>query len=349
MNKFIDPPKSICLLRLSAIGDVTHMLPIIHTLQKVWPSCELTWVIGKVEYQLMKNLPDINFIVFDKNAGISAYLQLRQQLKTKKFDVLLMVQAALRASLASLVISAKVKIGFDKSRARDGQTWFSNLRIKGENRVHVLDSFFQFLQAMGIEQREMRWDLPIDSEAQDFAIQTISDKETVIINPSSSSPRRNWSAENYGKTIDYLIEVRQKQVIITGGSSEIEKQFSATINRLCNFKPVDLTGKTNLMQLAALIKKSELVIAPDTGPTHIATATGTPIIGIYAASNPERTGPYNDFKLLVNYYPEALDYFYHTTIEQQRWGLRVRHDKVMLIIPVISVIEKIDLALSSVD
>ena len=142
MIKFSQAPKSLCLFRLSAIGDVTHILPIIHTLHKVWPETQITWVIGKLEYQLVKSLPHVEFIEFNKTDGWKAYFKLRRDLKGRKFDVLLMMQAALRASIASLFISAQHKLGFDHKRAVDFQWLFSNHKIEGAQRVHVLDAFF---------------------------------------------------------------------------------------------------------------------------------------------------------------------------------------------------------------
>ena len=88
-----NPPQTLCLLRLSALGDITHVLPTLRTLQKHWPQTKITWIIGKTEYQLVRELEDIHFIIFDKSAGLSSYRELRTQLKHHldgdKFDVLL--------------------------------------------------------------------------------------------------------------------------------------------------------------------------------------------------------------------------------------------------------------------
>ena len=184
MIEFHQEPNSLCIFRLSAIGDVTHILPIIHTLKKAWPKTRITWVIGKLEYQLVKALPDIEFIVFNKSRGWRAYHELHQQLKGRRFDLLLMMQAALRASLASVFISAQYKLGFDRQRAIDYQWLFSNQKISGDNRVHVLDSFFQFLEALGIEQKNYIWDLPIEADDQLYANEMIANDPSVIINPS---------------------------------------------------------------------------------------------------------------------------------------------------------------------
>jgi len=342
-------PKYLCILRLSAIGDVIHILPIIYTLKKVWPKIRITWIIGKLEFQLVKTLPDIEFIVFDKSKGWRAFLDLRQQLKGRRFDVLLMMQAALRASLASVFISAQYKLGFDGQRAIDYQWLFSNQKISGDNRVHVLDSFFQFLEALGIEQKNYTWDLPIEADDQHYADEMIANAPSVIINPCSSARKnnwRNWSLERYAEISDYLHD-RGLRVLITGGPSKTEIEFCQSIVDHCQSSPQNLAGKTTLAQLLALIKHSKFIIAPDTGPAHMATIVDTPVIALFASSNPKRSGPYKSQHILVDNYSEALKQYSHKSVAQARWGERVRDPEVMELISVEKVRQKIDFLISN--
>lgn len=344
MIKLHQPPKSICIFRLSAIGDVTHILPVIHTLKKVWPECKITWVIGKLEYQLVKNLPDVEFVQFDKSKGWTAYRELRQQLNNQTFDVLLMMQAALRASIASLFISSRYKLGFDKARAVDYQWLFSNQKITGEARIHVLDTFFQFLEALGIDERVDSWDLPIDDSDLLFAEQLIQNKPTVVINPCSSTRKnnwRNWSVERYTEVCDYLHQ-KDIQVLITGGPSGTEKAFCQSLIDQCQSNPKNLAGNTSLGQLLALLKSAKFLIAPDTGPAHMATIVDTPVLGLYASSNPLRTGPYKSQSILVNQYPTALRQFNQKAVDAAAWGERVRDQQVMDLISVEEVKKAID-------
>ena len=163
------PPETLCLLRLSALGDITHVLPTLRTLQKHWPTTKISWIIGRSEYQLVKDIDGINFIVFDKTAGFSAYLELRRQIYDqqtgKAFDVLLHMQLSIRASIASLFIPAKIKLGFDKKRAKDMQSLFCNHQITpSSTRQHVLDSFLEFPRYFDLEP-VMDWSLPVSQDA----------------------------------------------------------------------------------------------------------------------------------------------------------------------------------------
>lgn len=344
MINFSQAPESLCIFRLSAIGDVTHILPVIHSLKKAWPQTQITWVIGKLEYQLVKSLPGVEFIVFDKSDGWKAYFKLRKQLKGRKFDLLLMMQVALRASIASLFIPARHKLGFDRQRAVDFQWLFSNCKIAGDNRVHVLDGFFQFLQAIGIEEKYLSWELPISEDDINYAQNISGDKPYAVINPCSSARRnnwRNWPEDRYAAIVAYL-HSKDINVILTGGPSEMEIDFGQSISARCQSKVIDLIGKTSLGQLLALLQKAEFVIAPDTGPAHMATIVDIPVIGLFASSNPLRTGPYKSQQVLVNRYPEALQTFKQKSIEEAGWGERVRDPNVMDLISVDDVKQHID-------
>ncbi len=138
----ISTPQNICILRLSAIGDTCHVVPVLRTLQQAWPASRFTWIIGSLESRLMKSLPDVEFITVDKRASRAARGALARTLGSRRFDVLLHMQLALRASLIARQIRATIKLGFDRPRARELQWLFTNQRIAARSREHVLDSFF---------------------------------------------------------------------------------------------------------------------------------------------------------------------------------------------------------------
>src|SRR5579862_2938836 len=186
MLPFAEPPRSICLLRLSAIGDTCHVVPVVRTLQHAWPGTQLTWIIGKAEARLMSLLDGVEFITVDKRAGLRARHALRSQLKGRKFDALLHMQVSFRSSLVARLISAEVKLGFDRARARELQWLFTNARIAPRTREHVLDSLFGFLNALGIQERTLRWDIPLPASALAYANRLVPDaRPTLVISPCS--------------------------------------------------------------------------------------------------------------------------------------------------------------------
>ncbi len=348
---FASAPESLCVLRLSAVGDVCHTLPVVRSIQRHWPGTRITWIIGKLEAGLLDDIPGIEFIIFDKGRGQLAYADLHRTMRGRRFDALLQMQISLRASLAGLLIPARIRLGFDRSRARNGQWLFTNARIAAQPRQHVMDGLFGFAQALGVTDLTPRWDIPIPPQAEEFARRHIPEgRDLLIISPCSSNRLRNWrnwSAENYAKVVDYAAERYGMGSLITGGGSELEREYGERIGSLARHTPVDLVGRTSLKQLLALLQRGRVLISPDSGPVHMATAVGTPVIGLYATSNPERTGPYYGRQWVVNRYPEAAREEFGRPVEQIRWGRRVRNPQAMQLISVEEVCRKLDDLLAS--
>lgn len=349
MNKlpFASPPKQVCLLRLSAVGDVSHTVPIVRTLQRHWPDTRLTWIVGKVEHALVEDIEGVEFITFEKSKRWSGLRALRRQLAGRRFDVLLHMQMSLRASLASLMVDADVRLGFDRRRARDLQWLFTNHRIAHQPRQHVVDSFFGFTEALGIADRELRWDIPVPAYARECADKVYPDERpTLVISPCSSHAYRNWNAEGYAEVGDYAVERHGMRVLITGGLSRIEHEYGENIRELMRHEATNLVGRTDLKQLFAILARATVVLSPDSGPAHLANAAGRPVIGLYAATNPERAGPYLSRELTVNRYPDAVKGRYGKMPDDLRWGTRVRTTDVMDLITPADVAEKLDLAMT---
>lgn len=341
-----EPPASVCLLRLSAIGDVCHTLPVLRTLQQKWPDCAFTWIVGRVEAELVKDIPGVEFIIFDKSQGWRAYRSLHRQLRTRRFDVLLHMQVALRASVASLIINADLRLGFDKARAKDFQWLFTNARIAEAKRQHVMDGLFGFAEAMGVTGRALEWDIPQPAAAKARIETLLTDhKPILVISPCSSDRRRNWrdwSPARYAEIADHAAERLNLSVVLTGGPSEREAEMGRSIAQRCRRTPLNLIGRTDLKELLVLLNRSVAVISPDSGPAHMATAVGTPVIGLYVTSNPLRTGPYFSRRWVINHYPDALRSELGKDVEQVPWGTRVRNPRAMELITAQEVKSKLD-------
>ena len=323
------PPKNLCLLRLSAIGDISHCLPILRTIQATWPETQITWVIGKREHALVGDIPGVDFIIFDKSRRWGAYTDLHRALRGKHFDVLLHMQMSLRASLASLMIKADIRLGFDRARANDMQWLFTNHKIAPRTNQHVIDSFFGFTEALGIASRELRWDIPIPETAHTFAEQRLPSGRFMVISPCSSMPYRNWNSAGYAAVAEYAIKHHGLMVVLCGGNTALERQYGAEIHaRLdsasCSDSLLNLIGDTNLKQLLAVLQRAIVLLSPDAGPAHLATAVNTPVIGLYACTNPERAGPYLSSEFIVNRYPEAVQAAYGKLPDHLPWGTRVK-------------------------
>jgi heptosyltransferase I len=343
MLSFAEAPRSVCILRLSAIGDTCHDVPIVRTLQQAWPTTQLTWIIGKSEARLLNLIEGVEFITVEKRSGLGAARSLHRQLRARHFDVLLHMQLALRASFFAQAVPARIKLGFDRARARELQWLFSNARIAPRTREHVLDSFFGFLEALGIRERLLRWDLPLPEAARSYATRLIPDAQpTLVISPCSSHPRRNWLPARYAAVAEHAANRHGMRVILAGGPSELERQTGAQIERACAVPLINQIGKDTLPELLALLAHARALITPDSGPAHMATMVGTPVIGLYAATNPARSGPYLSQRWCVNAYPEAARVFRGLEPDQLPWTHKIEEPTVMELISVGDVKARLD-------
>jgi heptosyltransferase I len=337
-----NPPQSICLLRTSALGDVTHVVPLVRTLQHAWPRVRLTWIVGKLERKLVGDIAGVEFLVFDKSAGWRGFRELRAQLAARRFDVLLHLQVALRANIVSGLVRAPLRIGYDRARSKDLHGLFVNQRIEQRSGEHVLDAMGSFVEPLGLRQTQVRWDIPIADSAHEFAAEHLPGQTpTLLVSPCSSHAVRNWLPERYAAVIDHVIS-RGWRVALCGGPSAYERAFGDAIMEKCRGKPLDLIGRDTLKQFLALAQRAALVLTPDAGPMHMANAVGAKVLGLHAASNPQRSGPYSDRRWCVDRYDAAARKFRGKSAAELPWGTKLEYPGVMELIETEAVIERFE-------
>lgn len=342
MALFTTPPQSLCILRLSAIGDVCNAMAAVQAIQSQWPATRITWIAGKAEAALLTPLlPTVTVIAYDKKQGIKGMKAVWRSLKRERFDALLHMQSAIRASVLSLGIKAKYRLGFDKVRASDLQSWFTNIKVPSPASPHVLDGFMAFTEMLGLTPQTPAWTLPLAKEDRDWARNQIGDTPTLIVAPAASKAFKNWTAEGYAAVIEHAIN-KGFNVILAGGPGKGERELGEAIEQRLSRPVKNLIGKTTLLQLLALEKEASLVLAPDSGPAHLANAVNTPVIGLYAHHNPARTGPYNWRHYVVSVYAEAIEAETGKTVEQVSWRTRVKDENAMQRITIESVIARFD-------
>jgi heptosyltransferase I len=347
-TEFTSPPSRVCVLRLSAIGDTCHAVPVVRALQRAWPQTQITWIIGRTEHGLLRGLGGVEFVVFDKSRGLGGFRELRAQLRGRRYALLLHMHASLRANFASLLVPAQVRLGFDRARARDWQWLVTSERIPPQTGQHVMDGLLEFTRVLGIDPEPLRWELPVSDEDRAFAAGVLDPQQpSLLISPCSGQRLRNyrnWRAERYAQVADYAHSRYGARIVLTGGNTRIERQYGAAITASTGAVSANLIGATTLKQLLALIEGATVLLCPDSGPAHMATAVRTPVVGLYATSNRLRTGPYFSQHLVVDRYPDAVMKEFGVAPEALRFGQRVRNAAAMDLISVNDVIEKLDLA-----
>ena len=335
-------PASICLLRLSALGDVCNCVPLVRAIQQAWPQSSITWIIGKLEQRLIEDLPDVEFIVFDKKTGWGGVRRLRRQLRRRHFDLLLLAQVSLRANLLSRLVRARRRVGFDHQRAREGHGLVINERIKAVPFQHQADAFLEFARHLGLDTANAARGLPIPEAAREFAqLHQPESGKAVLISPASSHPERNWHTQGYAEVADWVIRETGRPVILIGGPSTAEREQGEAICSLMQEQPKNLIGKDTLKQALAMIERCACLVTPDSGPAHFGAALGIPVIGLYAATWSRRSGPLGSLDHCVDRFDQAARKFTGKPAEQVRWGKRLEYPGVMDLIETDQVIKRL--------
>ncbi len=347
--------QSICLVRLSALGDVLMFVPLIRTLQRYLPKARLTWVISPPAYDLVAGMDGVEFILIKKPQTIGDYWEFKKRMRGRTFDVLLAAQACCRANFLYPFIHASRKIGYDRLRAKDLHRWFVSESIT-PGCDHTLEGFLKFAQALGIHQTELRWDLSVDEADHQWVNDSLSTSLTtdqspmdrrrpiLLLNAAASKPERSWLVERYVAVIKEAQSRRGMNVILTGGPTPYDRELADQITQ--QVPCFDWVGKTKPKQLLALIQQARLMICPDTGPSHMAAAMGTPVIALHAVTSSAVSGPYPYRHLAVDCYDEAVQYVLKKTKKNNVWGTHAHGKETMALVSLDAVLKKMSDVLS---
>jgi heptosyltransferase I len=301
------PPRRVGIVMMSAVGDAVHVLPLLTALKRHSPDVHVTWVLQPGAASLVRGHWAVDEIVeFNRSLGWRAYPEVRRALAGRPFDVVLALQVYFKAGIVTSFTRSPVKLGFDRTRARDLNWLFTTDRIPPREGQHVQDQYFEFLEALHIPHDPVRWDLgPWDTERawqRDFMARV--DRPIAPIVVGTSKPEKDWMPERWAKVSDALYGDFGLQPVLVGGRSERELHAERIILERSRVPVVSALG-SGLRNLVGILDGAALVLSPDTGPLHITVALNRPVISLMGYTNPKRVGPYRRFHdLLIDAYGE---------------------------------------------
>jgi len=292
--------KNILIVKLSAIGDVIHALPVAHALKQTYPAAHITWVVEKTAYDLLTSNPDIDeIIIFDKPkfkslAGLLANgYKFSQELKSRQFDLAIDLQGLFKSAAISYLSGAPKRLVYCNARELSrlvGQ------RICGEHEQgHVVDRYLDVARHLGCTVDEVLFPISItESEIQKTVaianhVGLRLENPYIVLAPGTNWPSKCWPPIHFAKLADKLYDDHIIPVIIGGPN---DQRLAREIAAHTQVPPIDLTGKTSMKQLAYIIKKSQAFVGGDTGPMHLAVAVGAKVVALFGPTDPKRNGPY---------------------------------------------------------
>jgi heptosyltransferase I len=298
----------IGIVMVSAVGDAVHVLPVVNALKRHAPGARISWILQPGPASLVRGHPAVDEVVlFERGRGLRAFADLARELRARPFDLVIDLQVYFKAGIVTALTRAPVKLGFDRARARDLNWLFTTHRIPPHpTGQHVQDQYFEFLTALGIPHEPVEWNLgPWPSElewARQFHAGLERPAAAIVV--ATSKPQKDWLPERWAAVADALWSDFGLQPVLVGGRSERELRAEQTILSRTRCRPVSALG-SGLRKLVGILDGSALVLAPDTGPLHMAVALNRPVISLMGYTNPRRTGPYRRFHdLIVDAYGE---------------------------------------------
>jgi len=316
----------IGIIRLSALGDVTLIVPLVELLTRS-SNTNLTWITTQATVDLLGPIEGCRYLIIEKPRSIASLYRLWKKLRNELFDTLIVAQASFSSHLVSLMTSAKCKVGFDQNRGKDLHSFFVSKSISFKNE-HFVDAYLSFAGLVGVKAKISRpemWKLSFTHLSPEWSNKfRVTGKALVAINPHPSNEERRWTQEGYKLLIKALLKSNCR-VLVLGGHDSTEKDLNHEMLEGIEGDIINLTDRLSLNQWASILKGVDLLIAPDTGAIHVANALSTEVVGLYAIANPKLTGPYDSLDNCINRFPEAVRKFskqkefdYHKRVHDNR-------------------------------
>jgi heptosyltransferase I len=299
---------NVCMVLLSGLGDVVHGLPIVNAIKRAQPAAHITWVVEPMPAGVLQPHPSVDdVIVFHKKHGMRGVRDVRRDLKARRYDIAINFNIYIKSVWPLLFSRAPRRIGFERGRARDGVWLFANEHPPAGRRRHTQDMFLEFLDVLDIAREPVEWKIPItpaEALEQQAFFAPLRERPVIGVVPASSKRGKDWPAERYPALVDALAEQFSAQVVLLGGPGEHEQQVARATVEHARHRPIFGLGDS-IRRLVWLIDGCSLIIAPDTGPVHIARALEVPVVGLYGYTNPWRVGPWRKYEdLWIDKYNE---------------------------------------------
>lgn len=303
------PLRSILIVKMSSLGDVVHALPVASALRRRYPDLRISWAVEDWAAPLLHGHPAIDrLIVFPRMAvkevsrtWLRSFAGAVRELQSEAYDVSLDLQGLLKSSLVALLSGAPVRIG--TRGQREGASLVSRAIPGDPGEIHVVDDYLRCAEYLGASVISAVFDLRVQPEADVAVERLLADAHVpkraplIVVNPSCSADWRTWSAERWVPVLSALAS--DGAVVLIGSIKQTSRH--AQIARASWPRPYDLTGRTTLPELVALLGRCALHVAPDTGTAHIAGALGRPVVGLYGPTKTWRKAAYGQSDSAVHH------------------------------------------------
>lgn len=284
---------NILAIKLRYLGDVLLATPTLHTLKAAYPAARLTVLVNRGTEDILRGNPHVDEIVPLDRGSILQQIRFASEIRRRRFDTVVDLTDGDRAAFLTWISGASVRIGFNAEQRWTGHCYTTVVR--GEDRAHRIERDLAALSPLGLEARDRIpriWLTPEDDAGVETLVRELGiprDRAWVVIQPAARYWFKAWPPERFAELADRLSDRFGCQILV-GGSLQEATLTQAVVNH-AKHQLLNIAGRSDVRTLAALLKRSALFVGNDTGVMHIASAVGTPVVGLFGPSNPVEWGP----------------------------------------------------------
>jgi lipopolysaccharide heptosyltransferase II len=294
-------PRRILVVLHGAIGDVVRAMPLAMRLRKAFRAARIAWAVEPAAAPLLDGHPAIDErIVFRRDRGARAFGEFLLEVRRRRFDLVLDLQRHLKSGVVSRASGAPRRIGFHRRNSKEGNWLFQTETIPPQEHFSSkLRQYLAFADHLGLEAGPVEFGLRVAPEEADRARALVAaiGRPFVAAFVGSTWPSRFWLAE---ATAEVLREVSRRfglGAVLLGGRGE--EEFGARVAAASPRGTLNLVGRLGLREAAAVLAEARAAFGPDSGPMHIASAVGTPVVSLWGATSPRRSAPFGYEDLAV--------------------------------------------------
>jgi lipopolysaccharide heptosyltransferase II len=292
--------KKILIVLHGSIGDVTRALPLAAMLRRKFPRSFLAWSIEPACLPLLQGNQAVDGIfLFDRRrwwAGGGFLARVR----AARFDLVLDLQRHFKSGFISWWSGAPQRVGFHRRDSKEFNWLFNNRYIPpcGDG-IAKIDHYLKFADFFGIERSPLEWDFHLTAEEEASVERYLgkSGRGFAVLFAGTRWPSKQWFPAQIAQCAEHLQREYGLDVVLLGAASDQHQAGEARALTSANL--INLAGRTSLREAIALIQQARVAVGPDTGLMHIAAAVRTPVVSLWGATRPQRTGPYGFADLAI--------------------------------------------------
>jgi len=306
-DRNMESPRRLLIIKLSAIGDVVHSLPVLEVLRNAYPDARIDWVVEEAAAGVLEGHPALDNVIVSPRKSLSRAAasgrimecvrggaQFIRKFRSIHYDLVIDLQGLFKSGILAGLACGRRKVGMNDSR--EGAAFFlSESAFPVDRDIHAVDRYLSAAAALGCDVSAWDGSLPVTGRDRENAVRLleesgVGERTFIAVNPVAKWETKLWIPGRFRLLCDRIAQELEYDVVFTGGGSD--RAYIEEIVSDMSTPAVNLAGRTGLLELAAIYERAGLLVTTDTGPMHIAAAMKCPVVALFGPTSPVRTGPY---------------------------------------------------------